>query len=244
MSSSAKHAAGWPQSTRWSLVKAAAGPDAPGFREALETLCATYWYPLYAYARRKGHDRETAADLTQEFFAILLEKGILVHWDPQRGKFRSFLKAAFDHFRSNEIRRRSAQRRGGDRRHWSLDAEVAEHRYLHEPVDGVTPERLYERNWALTVVEVSLGELRQEYVAAGKAPWFDHFKPYLVGDENPGSYKELGERLGKSAVAVKVEVHRLRQRCRALICAQIAHTVERPEDVTEELDHLFDVLGH
>lgn len=243
MSSPANHGAGWPQNTRWSLVKAAAGPDAPGCRAALETLCATYWYPLYAYARRKGHDREAAADLAQGFFAALLEKGILMHWDPQRGKFRSFLRAAFDHFRSNELRRGGAQRRGGHRRHWSLDAQDAEQRYLLEPVDAATPQSLYERNWALTVVGVALEKLRRECAAAGKAAGFDHLKSQLVGEESPERFKELGERLGKSAAAVKVEVHRLRQRCRALIRAEIAHTVDGPEDVTEEINYLFDVLG-
>src|SRR5262245_22412922 len=169
-------------STRWSLVVAAGRGETPEARAALAVLCQAYWYPLYAYARRRLASADDAQDLTQEFFARLLEKDYLQAADPRRGKFRSFLLSAFQHFLSKEHARATAQKRGGRRQPMSLEIQNGEHRYRHEPADLTTPESLYERRWALTLLEQALARLRQEYAGAGKERLFDALKGTLTGD--------------------------------------------------------------
>lgn len=228
--------------THWSLVVAArdrASPEAP---DALAALCRAYWYPLYAFIRRRGHDADEAQDLTQEFFARLLEKDFLQDVDRERGKFRSFLLAACQHFLCNERDRARAGKRGGGRPVLPLDFPDAEGRYGREPAHQLTPEKLFERRWALTLLERVLARLREESEAAGKVALFERLKGSLVGDPAAGSYAAAAADLGSTEAAVKMAVHRLRRRYRALLEDEIAVTVG-PGQVEEEVRALFAALG-
>jgi RNA polymerase sigma-70 factor (ECF subfamily) len=198
-----------------------------------------YWYPLYAYARRHLPSAHDAQDLTQAFFVQLLEKDYLQAADPKRGKFRSFLLTAFKHFLSKERERATAQKRGGGRSLLSLDFEVGESRYHREPVDQQTPESLYERGWALAILEQTLARLRQELANAGKEKLFECLKGALAGEGLQASYAQIAEQLGMSEQAVKVAAHRLRRRYQELLRAEIAQTVASPEEVEDELRDLF-----
>jgi RNA polymerase sigma-70 factor (ECF subfamily) len=222
--------------TRWSLVLAA-----PQSQEALASLCAAYWYPLYAYVRRRGHAPEEAQDLTQEFFTRLLEKDYLRVVDRAKGRFRSFLLTACQHFLSNERDRARAQKRGGDRLHVPLipDAEV---RYAREPAHTLTPEKLFERRWALTLLDQVLIRLREEWQRAGKAPLFEALKTCLTGEKSAVPYAEVAAEQGMTEGAVKVAVHRLRRRYRELLRKAIERTVDEPSQVEEELRELFAAL--
>ena len=226
-------------STRWSIVAAAGQRRSPQSQEALATLCQIYWYPLYAYARRHLPSAHDAQDLTQEFFAQLLEKDYLQAADPRRGKFRSFLLTAFKHFLSKERERANAQKRGGGHRLLSLDFQLGESRYHLEPADHATPERLYERGWALAILEQTLARLRQEFANAGKEKLFECLKAALAGEGMQESYAQVAEELGISEQAVKVAVYRMRRRYQELLRAEIAQTVASPEEVDEELRDLF-----
>jgi RNA polymerase sigma-70 factor (ECF subfamily) len=229
--------------TRWSLVRAAGGDrSAPEVKSALTLLCEAYWYPLYAEARRRGLSTEDASDRTQAFFARMIEKGDLAVADRRRGRFRSFLLAAFDHFLANEWDRERALKRGGGRPIASLDADLGESRYVVEPSHQATAERLFDRRWALTLIGRALERLRDEQVAAGKAEPFDVLKGALAGDRGV-SYAELAAQLGTTEGAIKVAVHRLRGRCRELIRDEIAQTVGSAEEVDDELRQLFAALG-
>lgn len=229
--------------THWSLVLAARGGDSPQSRAALAELCAAYWYPLYAYVRRRGHDADEAQDLTQGYFARLLEKDDLRDVDRARGKFRSFLLASFQHYLCNEYDRARARKRGGGRQPLPLDFPDAEGRYTREPAHDLTPEKLFERRWALALLDQVLGRLREEMTRAGKGAHFEALKPYLTGEEPPGGQRAPADELGLSAGAVKVAVHRLRRRYRELLRAEIERTLERPEQVEEEIRDLFAALG-
>src|SRR6516165_2558126 len=226
-------------STRWSLVLAAGRGDAPEAQSALAALCQIYWYPLYAYVRRSGHPADEARDLTQEFFARLLEKHYLRVADPERGRFRSFVLTAFKRFLSKERQRARALKRGGGRRMLSLDFEQGESRFRLEPTTDVTPETLYERRWALTLLDRVMARLRVEFEGAGKRDDFDRLKVFLTGEAAAPSHREVAAELGTTEGAVKVAVHRLRRRFRDLVLAEIAQTVTAPEDAEEELRHLF-----
>jgi RNA polymerase sigma-70 factor (ECF subfamily) len=229
--------------TRWSLIVAARGNDLPQAREALSRLCADYWYPLYAYIRRHGKTAEAAQDLTQEFFARLLERDLFGAADPSRGRFRAFLLAACKHFLANEYDRDHAQKRGGGRPSVALDLGSAEGRYAREPAYTLTPEKLFERRWALTLLDRALARLREEFTARHKEELFDHLRVYLTGDRGAPGHRQAAEELGMSAGALKVAVHRLRQRYREVLREEIAHTVEGPEQVDEEIRELFSALG-
>jgi RNA polymerase sigma-70 factor (ECF subfamily) len=218
---------------------AAAGQDSPEAQQALATLCQIYWYPLYAYARRRLANTHDAQDLTQGFFAQLLEKDFLRAADRQRGKFRSFLLTAFKNFLSKERERANSQKRGGGRRSFSLDFQDGERRYDLEPIDHATPERLYERSWALALLQQTLVRLRQELAKAGKEKLFECLKGALAGDGIQDSYARVAEELGSSEQAVKVAVHRLRRRYQELLRAEIAQTVASPEEIDDELRDLF-----
>jgi RNA polymerase sigma-70 factor (ECF subfamily) len=229
--------------THWSVVLAAGHSSAPGACEAMETLCRAYWYPLYAYVRRQGHPPEHAQDLTQEFFAHLLEKKCVAQADPARGRFRTFLLSALKHFLVNEWKRAARQKRGGGGVTLSWNVLAAEPRYAAEPLDNLTPEVLYERRWAVTLLDRVLDALRQEYVADDKGPLFDQLKGYVWGEQSAAPGAVAAARLGLSEGAVKTAAHRLRLRCRALLRAEIAHTVATPAEVDEELRHLLAVLS-
>jgi DNA-directed RNA polymerase specialized sigma24 family protein len=228
--------------TRWSVVLAAGRRASPEAEGALAALCGSYWYPLYAHARRRGLHAEDARDRTQAFFARLLETDGLAVADPGRGRFRSFLLAAFGHFLANEWDRERAARRGGGRPALSLDVAAGESRYRLEPADEATPERIFDRQWALTVLDRALERLRDEYHRGGKGDLFDALKPALAGDRGT-PYAEVAGRLGMTEGAVKVAAHRLRGRCRDLVRDEVAQTVGAPDEVDDELRHLFAALG-
>jgi RNA polymerase sigma-70 factor (ECF subfamily) len=228
--------------THWSLVLAARDRAEPGADEALAGLCSLYWYPLYAYVRRRGHGADEAHDLTQEFFARLLERDFLAGVDRGKGKFRAFLLAACSHFLANERDRVRAKKRGGGRAILSLSAADAEGRYSAEPADALTPEKLFERRWAMALLQQVMTRLRDEFEAKDKGRLFDRLRGFLVGEKGAG-YRQAADELGLSEGAVKVAVHRLRQRYRELLHAEIGRTVGAPEEVEEEVRALFAALG-
>jgi DNA-directed RNA polymerase specialized sigma24 family protein len=229
-------------STRWSLVLAAGRGDAPEAQSALAALCQTYWYPLYAYVRRSGHPADEARDLTQEFFARLLEKHYLRAADSERGRFRSFLLTALKRFLSKERHRARALKRGGGRSGLSLDFDQGESRFRFEPATDVTAEVLYERRWALAMLDQVMVRLRDEFERAGKPDDFERLKVFLTGEAAAPSYRDVAAATGTTEGAVKVAVHRLRRRFRDLVLAEIAQTVSTPEDADEELRHLFEAV--
>jgi RNA polymerase sigma-70 factor (ECF subfamily) len=206
-------------------------------------LCETYWYPLYAHVRRRGYTTEEAQDLTQEFFAHLLAKQWLGMADSRRGRFRSFLLAALSHFLANEWNRARSEKRGGGRRHLPFDTVAAERLYLLEPGRGLNAEELYERNWALRLLEHVRTELRGEYARAGHAERFELLESFLPGEECPLSYAEAASRLGTPEGTLKSDVHRLKQRYGQLLREAIAHTVANPAEIEDELRYLMAVLA-
>lgn len=228
--------------TRWSVVLAAGRNDTTRAHEALSHLCKTYWYPLYAYARRRGSSPPDAQDLTQAFFARLLEENWLIKADPQRGRFRSFLLSAMKHFMANEWNKAHAQKRGGGQTVISLHDTSAEGRYQLEPTEKATPESLFERSWALSLLENVLARLEEEYRNTGKEPLMNVIRPALTADRQAINYTEMAQTLGMAETAVRVAVHRLRQRYRQLIRAEVANTVASKEDIDAEMHHLFEVL--
>ena len=228
-------------STRWSLIVAAKGRDEPEARRALAELCQLYWFPLYGYVRHRGHAHEAAQDLTQEFFARLLEKGGLGQPDPAKGRFRSYLLTACQNFLANQRDRDSAQKRGGGEPILSLDFQTAEGRYVREPVDARTPEQEFERCWALALLDRALAGLRADYAASGKEPLFDRLKGALTGEAE--SYADMAADLTLSEGAVKVAAHRLRQRYRDRLRAVIGETVESPDEIDDEIRAMFAALG-
>jgi len=229
--------------THWSVVLAAKVAESSRATEALEKLCRTYWPPLYAFIRREGYDVEEAQDLTQEFFARLLEKDYLGHLHDQRGKFRSFILTFLKRFLSDERGKAAAQKRGGGKTFVSLDDTSAQEHCLLEPANQVSPDQLFEWRWAQTVLEQALHRLRQEYVACGKTPLFDQLKDLQPGEHGTLSYVEVGGQLGMTEAAIKSAVHRLRQRHRELLREEIAETVARPEEIDDEIRYLLTVLG-
>jgi RNA polymerase sigma-70 factor (ECF subfamily) len=229
--------------TRWSVVLAAGHSNTTNAHAALEQLCRVYWYPLYAYVRRRGKSPEDAQDLTQEFFARLLEHNWVARADRQRGRFRSFLLSAMSHFLSDEWDKARAQKRGGGATPVPLQFDTAETRFGHEPADNVTPEQTYERRWALALLEEVLRQLRQAYEQEGRLELFTALHPCVVGERAAQPYAELAAKLGVSEGTVKSAVHRLRQRYRELLRKEIAQTVAEPGEVDDELRHLFAVVG-
>jgi len=210
---------------------------------ALEKLCQTYWYPLYAYVRRRGHSPHDAQDLTQAFFARLLERHWLEDADRERGRFRTFLLTAMSRFLANEWDKLRARKRGGHAVHVPVQLDTAETRYGHEPADDRTPERCYERRWALTLLDTVLQRLRSEYESDGRQAVFGALSSCLVGGRESQPYAQLAARLHMNEGAVKVAVHRLRKRYRQLLRDEIAQTTAGPGDVDGELRHLFAVLA-
>ncbi len=218
-------------------------PEAAQAGAALEELCRSYWYPLYAYVRRKGHSPHDAQDLTQEFFARLLHKNYLRLVKQERGRFRSFLLKSFNHFLVNDWLRGQAQKRGCGLKLLSLDEEAAERLYLADPTSQLSPEEIFDKKWALTLLERALGRLAADYSAGGKRELFDALKGLMLVEASAESCRALGLRLGMSEGAVKVALHRLRHRFGEVIRMEIAHTVATPAEVDEELRALVAVLG-
>ena len=205
---------------------------------ALDTLCRRYWYPLYAFVRRQGHEAHDAEDLTQEFFARFLAKEYFGRADPALGRFRNFLLACLKHFLSERRRQAGRLKRGGGQTIISWDSLTAEERYQSEPVDAVTPEKVYERRWALTLLEQVLARLGAEQSAVGKGEVFTQLKDFLWGEGSGAGYAEVAARLGLAEGALKVTVHRLRQRYRELLREEVAQTVVTVHEVDEELRYL------
>ena len=229
--------------THWSVVLTAGQSDPTGAAAALEQLCRIYWYPIYAFVRRRGAHWPEAQDLTQEFFAHLLEHETLRKVDRQKGKFRSFLLAALTNFLANQWDRRQTLKRGGRRQIISLDEAAAEEWYRHEPIEPRTPEKLFERRWAIALVEQVLAQLKQEYAAAGKADVFETLEPALTEEAAPGGYAAGAARLGLSEGAVRVAMHRLRRRFGELLRSEINHTVASPAEADEEIRQLFAAIA-
>lgn len=228
--------------THWSLVLAAGGNESVSSRSALSRLLETYWYPLYAFARRKGRDPDDSFDLTQEFLLGLLDRKFLGDADPQKGRFRTFLLTAFERFLVAEWRRGQRQKRGGGQVILSLSSVTAEERYRLEPADSLTPEQIFERRWALTLLDTTMKRLEEESAAAGREDLFVALKPILAGEDASSPYAELATRLGRNEGALRTAAHRLRQRFGALLRAEIAETISAAEDVDDELRQLFQIL--
>jgi RNA polymerase sigma-70 factor (ECF subfamily) len=228
--------------THWSVVVEAGQSDSPKASQAMAQLCQTYWYPLYAYVRRKGYQAPDAQDLTQEFFARLLARNYVTGAERSRGKFRSYLLGTLEHFLAKEWRRTHAEKRGGGRAAFSLDGMDAENRYLLEPAHDLTPAKIFDRRWATTLLDEAMARLAKECQADQKEDLFEAVKPLLSGDSAGVSYAEMAGSLNMSEGALKVAVHRLRQRYGELVRAEIAQTVADPKEVDQELHYLLAAL--
>lgn len=229
--------------THWSMVLRAGRHDTTGGSEALARLCQIYWYPIYVQVRRRGYNAHDAQDLTQGFFARLLARETLAHADPARGRFRSFVLSALKNFLSDEWEKSQALKRGGGAITISMDLETAERQLPAEPADGVSPDQVFDRQWALVLLELVLTRLAEEYRVAGKARLFATLKPALTGASDAQPYAQLALELGTTEGAVKVMVHRLRRRYRELLEDEIAQTVASPHDAAAELQDLFRALS-
>jgi RNA polymerase sigma-70 factor (ECF subfamily) len=223
-------------------VVAASRSNAEHGRESLARLCQSYWFPLYAYVRRRGYPPEDSQDLTQAFFARLVEKNWVADADRSKGRFRTFLLTAMKHFLADEWDRARADKRGGGVTPLPLSFDTAEARYNEEPADSETPERIYERRWAVALLGEVLNRLRTEYEDEGKGALFAALDPCLVGERTRQPYAELAESLNATEPAIKSAVHRLRQRYRQLLREEVAGTVDSADEVEDELRHLFAAL--
>jgi RNA polymerase sigma factor (sigma-70 family) len=231
------------QTTNWTLVVQAAGGDSTGARDALATLCGAYWYPVYAFIRRQGYPAADAEDLTQGYFTRFIEKEYVKDLKPEAGRFRAFVLASVRHFLSNERDRERADKRGGGRSSVALDGVNAEERYALEPVDPATPESLFERAWATSVLDRALERLANEAAQGDGSERFDQLKAHLTGGDDPSTYRDLATAWGVGESAVRVSVHRLRKRFGRLLREEVAATVSDPADVDGELRHLLAILG-
>lgn len=230
--------------THWSVVLAAGKSSAPVQKQALETLCQSYWFPLYAYLRRRGYDNHQAEDLTQAFFARMLEKKDLQTADPKCGKFRSFLLVRLKYFLSDERDRAQAKKRGGGRRVLSLNARDAEGHYNLEPATRLSPEMLFEKSWALTVLDRTMDRLEAEMARKDKQELFDHLKVCLTTDKDAIGYQNVATELSMTEGSVRVAVHRLRRRYRKLLRDEVAQTVADEDQIDEEMGSLFAALAY
>jgi RNA polymerase sigma-70 factor (ECF subfamily) len=229
--------------THWSVVLAAGAGGTPASAHALERLCCTYWYPLYAHVRRRGYSPEDAQDLTQGCFAHLLRQDFLRGVGPEKGRFRSFLLACLNHFLSDQKDRALAAKRGLRQTPISLDADLAERRYREDLADGLTPEMAYERRWAATLLERARTRLAEEYAAHGKADLLRRLQEFPLGEPGESSFRDGAARLGLSESALKSAVHRMRRRYRELVREEVAHTVNDSAEIEAEIRHLIEVVG-
>ena len=230
--------------THWSVVLQAGQPGAPGYQQALETLCRGYWFPLYAYLRRHGYDSHQAEDCTQAFFCKVLEKQVLRLADSKRGRFRSFLLATLKNFLADERDRARAQKRGGGRKLLSIDFNEAENQYALEPADRLSPEKLFDKSWALTVLERTMACLKTELARKNKKEFFDHLKIYLTAEKGSIPYRDTAAELNMTEAAVRTAVHRLRRHYRKSLRDEIAQTVATEDQIDEEIDDLFAALTY
>jgi RNA polymerase sigma-70 factor (ECF subfamily) len=231
------------ETTHWSIVLAAGERERPEASAALGRLCQTYWYPLYAYVRRRVADRHEAQDFTQAFFARLLEQRTIEDADPQRGRFRAFLLTACKRFLINEWHKGRAAKRGGNQRPLSLDFESGESKLGMVAVDSLTAEQVYERQWAITLMERVMERLRAEYAARERLQHFEVLKQFLAGSPQRAGYHEAARTLGVSEATAKVAAHRMRKRYRELLRAEIGQTVKSPQDIDNEIRDLFGALS-
>jgi RNA polymerase sigma factor (sigma-70 family) len=229
--------------THWSVVLAAADRGSPEAEEALEKLCRTYWYPLYAFLRRSGHTADDAKDLVQGLFCDLLKRDWLANVGSEKGKFRSFLLTCLRNYTSNNRARNAGARRNPGQPIISIDAQEAEKRYRIEPPDEEDPAKIYERRWAFTLIERVLGELKATCAADGRGQLFEVLYPSLIGDIERGDFREVAARLNVTEGAARVAASRLRGRFRELLREEIARTVESPKEVEGEIGHLFALFG-
>jgi RNA polymerase sigma factor (sigma-70 family) len=229
--------------THWSVVLGAGDASSPEAEAALARLCQTYWLPVYAFVRKRGHSPEQAQDLTQTFFANFLEKQHVTRANPERGRFRSFLMTSVENFLRNENDRAQAQKRGGGRQLLSLDEQDAEARYLREPTTEMDPAKAFEQRWAATLLETVRQRLQAEFGATGRGDLFEALQAQLWGDAEATPYPELAERFGLTLSNVKITAHRLRQRYRELLREEIAHTVALPSQIDDEIRHLMQVVS-
>jgi RNA polymerase sigma-70 factor (ECF subfamily) len=229
--------------THWSVVLAAGQQESPQAGEALEKLCQAYWYPLYVYVRRRGHGPEDAQDLTQEFFARFLQKNSVAAADPAKGRFRSYLLGALKHFLADERDRAQAKKRGGGQTMLSWEQDRAEARYRQEPTDDLSPDKVFDRRWALTVLQQATARLRQEYQAVGQLGLFEGLKTFVTASGAAPSYLQAAARLGLTESAVRSAIYRLRRRYHALIREEVAQTVGDPLQLEEEIRHLMSVFS-
>ncbi len=229
--------------THWSVVLAAGERNTPRSDAALDQLCRAYWYPIYAYIRRQGYGVPDAQDLTQGFFAHLLSRGTLRRANPDRGKFRSFLLGSLKYFLADELARLQAQKRGGGCMMVFLDAASAEDRYRMEPVEQMDAEKLFERRWALALLDRVLERLEADFAQEGKSRLFQGLRQFLLGEEGVGTYREAAAALGMTEGGVKVAVHRMRQRYRELFREEIVQTLNDPAEAEEEMRHVFAAIS-
>jgi RNA polymerase sigma-70 factor (ECF subfamily) len=232
----------WFDTTQWSLVLAAGDREHPAQREALATLCKDYWSPIYAYIRRLGHDADSSRDLTQGFFARLLEKDYLASARQERGRFRSFLLASVKHYLSHERDRERAQKRGGGVVPLPLDRETAERQYQRIRSKDAGPDRIFEKRWAVAILEKALTLLRQEMERDGQAERFRQLSGTLTGETIEGGYRQAAEALELSEQTIKVAVHRMRRRFSGLVREEVERTVDDPSEVDEEIRYLFSTI--
>jgi RNA polymerase sigma-70 factor (ECF subfamily) len=225
--------------THWTVVLIAGRRATPEADRALEELCGTYWYPLYAYVRRQGHSKEDAEDLTQGFFARFLERNYLEGLSSEKGRFRAFLLAALKHFLANEHDRATCQKRGSGLAPLSLDWQDADVRYQVDPADQLSPDKLYDRAWAMTLLEQVIARLRTECATEGKTKVFEQLRPFLMVGQGDIPYSQAAASLGWNEGAARVAVHRLRKRYRELLRAEIAQTLSEPASIEDELGALF-----
>ncbi len=228
--------------TRWTLVRTAGRQDTASADRALAELCERYWYPLYAYARRRGHDADDARDVTQSFFAMLLEKGGVGRADPQRGRFRTFLLSSMQNFLAGEWRKQQAAKRGGGTNILSLDFESAEATYTREPATELDPEAIYERKWALSLLERALADLEQQYADLDKREFFIAVRGTVSGAEPSVPYPKLAESVGMSEGALRTAISRLRKRWRTRVRDLVAETVDDESEIQDELQRLISAL--
>ena len=232
------------ETTQWSEILLAANPDQTGANAALDRLCRKYWFPVYASLRRRGHAHADAEDLTQAFFADVLGKDKLAVADQSRGRFRTFLLTACNNFVANVHRQKNAKRRGGGKQTFSLDVDMDQGLQRYEAIDDAnwTPQQLFDRRWALELIDLATERLREEYVSRDKLQWFDELRPFIAPTGDPPSHAEVAERMETSVGAVKTAVHRIRKRFGTALQEEVAETVGTRDEVKDELRILLDAL--